>query len=100
MEDGLSPGAGALSAALTTSVGKKPDYEVGKPNPSFVLNAIEELAAKPSKSVLIGDRLSTDILCGNLAKIFTILVETGVDEKEFKLAKPDLILNSIIGLFS
>ncbi len=87
----LLPGAGVMVNALQTCTNQKPLKIFGKPNP-FGINAIlTNTNTPPEKSVIFGDRLNTDILAGNRAKINTILVLTGVTkESDVKKLRQDL----------
>jgi len=110
----LLPGAGVMVNALQTCTNQKPLKIFGKPNP-FGISAILQNTNTPlEKSVIFGDRLNTDILAGNRAKINTVLVLTGVtkesDVKKLRqdLAQslkidqdlnPDLVINSLYDIF-
>ena len=76
MEDGEIPGGGSLVAALATAAGREP-MTVGKPEP-HAYEAILQAAAPGGRSVMVGDRLDTDIAVGNRAGAHTVLVLTGV----------------------
>ncbi len=78
---GNIPGAGALLAYLETASGRKADV-YGKPHPSMfelALNAMKTLCAN---TLVIGDRLETDILGGINANCPTALVLTGISSRE------------------
>jgi HAD superfamily hydrolase (TIGR01450 family) len=96
------PGGGAIVSAIETASGVKPIL-IGKPE-SYALDKILELEdSKPSESIIIGDRLETDILLGNRLGMHTVLVLTGVsDERAANAAppemKPERIITSLIEL--
>ncbi len=96
-EWGPLPGAGALIAVLETATGVKPIF-IGKPGPALFQEAMTRLQAKPENTAMVGDRLTTDIAGGIAAGIYTILVLSGVTQKE-DLAnsdiQPDYILADI-----
>lgn len=96
-ENRLVPGAGAGIAALSNAVGKEPDIVIGKPNRFLIDLTLREMGCTdPSKAVLIGDRLSTDIMAGINAKIDTILVQTGISDNHLKKTiLPTFILESL-----
>jgi 4-nitrophenyl phosphatase len=74
----------------------------GKPNPYLFDVAMQRLASSPEKTLVIGDRLETDILGGQRAGCRTILVLTGVSQKEDLISwepKPDLVIDNIMDLF-
>lgn len=78
---GYVPDCGAVCEMLWRSTGRKP-YFIGKPEPAMAQLAMEKWQAKPEETVLIGDRIYTDIACGVNAGIDTILVFSGETTKE------------------
>jgi len=46
-----------------------------KPRKSGFVRAMQELGAEPSKTVMIGDQMFTDILGGNRAGLYTVMVK-------------------------
>ena len=61
---------------LTTATGRKPTV-IGKPQPEMALLAMERTGFSPEQTVLLGDRLYTDIACGVNAGIDTVFVLSG-----------------------
>jgi len=53
-------------------------YFVGKPNPLMIRSALNALDAHSESTVMIGDRMDTDIVSGLEAGLETILVLTGI----------------------
>jgi len=91
--EGLVPGAGAILALLEATTGVEPVI-AGKPRPALFQLALERLGTRPEDTLMIGDRLDTDILGGQLMGIRTALVLTGVstlEEAERWTPVPDLI---------
>ncbi len=86
-ERGLVPGAGALIAALETATGCRP-LLIGKPEPLLFLEALEVLQAPAQATLVLGDRIETDILGGQRAGMPTGLVLTGVTTREILAASP------------
>ena len=80
-EEGLEPASGAILASIEVSTGIKP-YVVGKPNPLMMLTAKNQLEAHSKDCVMIGDRMDTDIIGGMEAGMDTILVLSGVSDRE------------------
>lgn len=80
-EDRLLPGAGAMVAAIATATGHKPRI-IGKPNPQILQPYIERGQIRPEQTLLVGDRLDTDIALANLLHIPCALVLTGVSTRE------------------
>lgn len=54
----------------------------GKPSSDLSALLVEEFGVDPAKSVMIGDRLDTDIAFGNSCGMSTLLVLTGVSTRE------------------
>lgn len=97
----IAPGAGSGISALETAVERNADIIVGKPNKYLVDLALKEmLCTDRSEAVFIGDRRTTDILCGINAGIDTILVKTGIPEDHRTDIKPTYIIDSIQDLES
>ena len=87
MEAGEIPGGGSLVAALATAAGREP-VTIGKPE-THAYEAILEVAhVAASESVMVGDRLDTDIAVGRRAGALTVLVLTGVTSAEKAAAAP------------
>lgn len=74
----LWPGAGAIAAAITTTVGRGPDVILGKPEPTLFLQAVADLGLPLDQVLVVGDRADTDIRAGRRAGMPTALVLTGV----------------------
>src|SRR5438094_2669845 len=80
-EGGIVPATGAVAALISAATGVKP-YFVGKPNPLMMRTALRTLGAHSEDSVMIGDRMDTDIISGMESGLRTILVLTGVTTRE------------------
>ena len=80
-EGGIVPATGAVAALISAATGVKP-YFVGKPNPLMMRTALRTLNAHSEDSVMIGDRMDTDIVSGIESGLRTILVLTGVTTRE------------------
>jgi NagD protein len=61
---------------MTRATGLQP-YYVGKPNPLMMRSALNRLEAHSETTVMIGDRMDTDVIAGIEAGMRTILVLTG-----------------------
>ena len=79
-----TPGAGAIVAAVSMAAGKQPDVICGKPNSLGIRSYLEEhnIQVSPVSSIVIGDRLSTDIALGKSMGCSTIWVQTGSERLE------------------
>ncbi len=80
-EGGNVPGTGAVAALISAATGVKP-YFIGKPNPLMMRTALRTLNAHSEESVMIGDRMDTDIASGIESGLRTILVLSGVTARE------------------
>ena len=80
-EGGMVPATGAVAALISAATGVEP-YYIGKPNPLIMRTALRTLDAHSEDSVMIGDRMDTDIIIGTEAGLETILVLTGVTRRE------------------
>jgi NagD protein len=80
-EGGIVPATGAVAALISAATGVKP-YFVGKPNPLMMRTALRTINAHSENSVMIGDRMDTDIVAGLESGLRTILVLTGVTTRE------------------
>ncbi|URA10099.1 HAD family hydrolase [Thermospira aquatica] len=80
-EEGIEPACGTLLAAIEAATGKKP-YIVGKPNPMMMLVAKRHLGCHAAETLMVGDRMDTDIVGGMEAGMKTALVLSGVTTKE------------------
>ncbi len=97
VEEGIVPATGALMAPIEMATGAKA-YYVGKPNPVMMRAALQKVGCRREDTVIIGDRMDTDIIAGIEAGIETTLVLSGVTSKEGIHAfayRPSLVLSSV-----
>src|SRR5690606_34178534 len=80
-QEGTLPATGAVAALITRATGVEP-YFVGKPNPLMMRSALNRIDAHSESSVMIGDRMDTDVVSGLEAGMRTILVLTGSTRPE------------------
>jgi 4-nitrophenyl phosphatase len=78
--NGYIPGTGSILAALEAASGKKP-LIIGKPSPTMYNMALQSLQIKPENALVVGDRMTTDIVAGIEAGCMTALVLTGVSDE-------------------
>lgn len=94
---GFVPDCGAICDMITATTDKKP-YYLGKPNASVVDLCLERSGFTKEETLVIGDRLYTDIACGINGKVDTCVVLTG-EATEADLADtaypPDYIFANI-----
>jgi len=74
---GPQPATGAVAALIQRATGVAP-YFVGKPNPLMMREALRAIDAHSESTVMIGDRMDTDIVAGIEAGLATILVLSGI----------------------
>ncbi len=79
--EGSLPATGSVAALITQATGVKP-YFVGKPNPLMMRSALNAIDAHSESTVMIGDRMDTDVISGIEAGMRTILVLTGSTSEE------------------
>ena len=98
--EGLWPGAGSILAALEKAAGREA-LVVGKPNVYMMQAALALVGGKADVTLMIGDRLETDILGGWRVGLDTCLVLTGVSRREDLEGyqpQPDLVVESLLEL--
>ena len=74
--EGSLPATGSVAALISRATGVEP-YYVGKPNPLMMRSALNRLDAHSETTVMVGDRMDTDIISGLEAGMRTVLVLTG-----------------------
>ena len=96
-EKGIMPATGALIAPIEIASGREA-YFIGKPNPLMMKSAMKRLGTEAKDTVIIGDRMDTDIVAGTESEIDTVLVLSGVTLKErindFSY-RPRYVLNNV-----
>jgi len=96
-ERGIGPACRALIAPIEMATGKQA-YFIGKPNPLIMRHARTLLGCERNETVIIGDRMDTDIVAGIESGIDTVLVLSGIT-KESDLDrypyKPHYILQDV-----
>ena len=78
---GEIPGAGAWLSVVTTATGVEPIY-AGKPFPFMMKLSLERLGTKKEETLVVGDRLETDIAAGQAVGCPCALVLSGVSTRE------------------
>jgi NagD protein len=74
--EGPTPATGSVAALITKATGRDP-YFVGKPNPMMFRSALNRIEAHSETTMMVGDRMDTDVVAGIEAGLDTILVLTG-----------------------
>ena len=95
--EGPLPATGSVAAMITKATGREP-YFVGKPNPMMLRSALNRIEAHSETTVMVGDRMDTDVVAGIEAGLRTFLVLSGstklADVEAFPF-RPTEILNSV-----
>jgi len=73
---GYVPDCGSVAEMLWRATGKRPHF-IGKPRPEMILLAMNKFGYSPEETVMIGDRMYTDIASGYNAGVDTIFVLSG-----------------------
>jgi 4-nitrophenyl phosphatase len=97
---GEIPGAGAWISVITTATGIQP-IVAGKPFPFLMELSLEKLGTKKEETLVVGDRLETDIAAGQAVGCPTALVLSGVSTEEQAKAwqpPPTIIAESLTNL--
>lgn len=98
VEGGQIPDCAGMIAAVEAVTDRKVETIVGKPSPIILEVALAALGCSPAESVMVGDRIETDMVMGKRQGLATILVLSGVtrpgDPRIAALA-PDHVLRSI-----
>jgi NagD protein len=95
--EGPLPATGSVAALITRATGVAP-YFVGKPNPLMMRSALNRIEAHSETTVMIGDRMDTDVISGLEAGLRTMLVltgSTGEHEVERFPYRPTRVVQSI-----
>lgn len=96
-ESGLVPACGAMAALIEAASGMSPFF-VGKPNPLMMRTALNYLGVHSEHTVMVGDRMDTDIIAGVQSGMETILVLSGVTTRQDILRfpyQPTTIVDSV-----
>jgi len=78
---GEIPGAGAWLSVITTATDVEPII-AGKPFPYLMELSLERLGTKKKETLVVGDRLETDITAGQSVGCLTAMVLSGVSTRE------------------
>nr|WP_280382047.1 HAD-IIA family hydrolase [Nocardia wallacei] len=98
--EGVLPATGSVAALITRATGRDP-YYVGKPNPLMMRSALRRIGAHSQSTVMIGDRMDTDVISGLEAGMRTILVTSGISTRasvEHYPYRPTAVLESVADL--
>ena len=99
---GYVPDCGSFAEMLYRATGKRPHF-IGKPQPEMIYAAMEKYGTSKSETVMIGDRLYTDIASGYNAGVDTVFVLSGegtLEDVEKSDIKPTYIMQNIREAFN
>ena len=97
---GPIPATGSVAALITRATGVDP-YFVGKPNPLMMRSALNRIDAHSETTVMVGDRMDTDMISGLEAGLRTVLVLTGstrAEQVDRFPYRPTMVLDSVADL--
>ena len=99
---GYVPDCGSVAEMLWRATGKRP-YFIGKPRPEMLTLAMEKFGFSKDETVMIGDRVYTDIASGYRAGVDTVFVLSGegtMEDVEASSEKPTYIEENVRTLLS
>ncbi len=102
VENGIAPATKALISPIELATGKNA-YFVGKPNPLMMRIALKKLGLTREETIIIGDRMDTDIIAGIESEIDTCLVLSGITTREVMSTfayQPHHVLSGVIDLIN
>ncbi|MBE7067747.1 MAG: HAD-IIA family hydrolase [Clostridiales bacterium] len=97
VEFGSVPDCGSMCVGIEYATGKKPVF-IGKPQPAMIFELMKKFKKTKEETVVIGDRLYTDIASGVNAGVDTICVlsgEASLQDVENSDVKPTFVFESV-----
>lgn len=97
IENGIAPGCRALVAPIEMATGTQA-YFCGKPNPLMMRTGLRLLHCHSAEAVMVGDRMDTDVISGLESGMSTVLVLTGVSNRDTLKTyayRPNMVLDSV-----
>ncbi len=99
--EGFIPDTGSMLALFEKATDKKPIKIFGKPNPEMVAHILKKHSITSQQTVMIGDRLYTDMELARRIPCDSILVLSGETRKEDLVKieeQPTLVVESVAAL--
>lgn len=99
---GYVPDCGAVAEMIKRATGKSPVF-IGKPKPDMLTLAMEKFGYSKEETLMVGDRVYTDVASGYNAGVDTVLVLSGegtVHDAESTDTKPTYIMENIRELYN
>jgi len=96
-DHGPALSAGPLIKAIEYGASSKAVI-IGKPSPRMFKLALQRAGVKPSRAVMVGDQVETDVLGASEAGVHTVLVLSGVETRSTvrrSKLKPELIVDRV-----
>jgi 4-nitrophenyl phosphatase len=100
--EGQVPGAGSILATIEAATGVQP-FVIGKPNIIMYQFALERLGSIPERTLVVGDRLETDIAGAQKLGSPCALVLSGVTDEESAWKwnpSPEIIVDNLTDLIN
>ena len=97
---GSVPDCGSVCEMLFRATGRRP-LVIGKPRPAMARLAMERTGFPPAETLVVGDRLYTDVACGVNAGVDTAFILSGegtLEDLERSDVKPTYIFDDIAAL--
>ena len=97
IENGIAPGCRALVAPIEMATGTQA-YFCGKPTPLMMRTGLRLLHCHSAEAVMVGDRMDTDVISGLESGMSTVLVLTGVSNRDTLKTyayRPNMVLNGV-----
>jgi NagD protein len=98
MPHGDLPDCAAMLASVEASTGVTAEAIVGKPSPHMAATLLERIALPPADTILVGDRLSTDVRMAHEAGMASALVLSGATTRGSLVDSPytpDFVLDGV-----
>ena len=95
--NGPALSAGPIIKALEYASGRRA-LIIGKPSPRMFRLALQQAQERPASAVMVGDQIETDVVGASRAGVHSILVLTGVENRETvarSKTKPDMLLENV-----
>ena len=99
---GSVPDCGSVCEMLHRATGRRPKV-IGKPQPEMVKLAMAATGASPEETMVVGDRLYTDIACGANAGVDTAFVLSGegtIEDLDASEVKPTWVFDDVAALLA
>ena len=100
-EFGPIPDIGSIIEMINLTTGVSPKKIFGKPSQEMIKHLVDSSDINIERTIVVGDRLHTDVLMAKNMSCFSLLVLTGEstrDQLEKSDIKPDFVLSSIANI--